>query len=349
MTLLLGLLTFLVILAALILVHELGHFSTAKLMGVRVDEFGVGFPPRVKGWRRGETLYSLNAIPLGGFVKMQGENGDATAPGSFGSKAPWKRLVILASGPAMNIALAMVIFFFTFLAGSPTRTTVVTMVEPGSPAARAGLMSGDRVLSLDTKDVTDAQQLHDATQAHLGVPVRLVVQRGGTSFETSLVPRRHPPRQQGAMGIQLGDTTVVSYTPSQALHMSVSQVGLMVSSLPTALTSATQQGGQGIQGPIGIAHDTTTVVHDTPQIGIGAIFQWAALLSVTLGIMNLLPIPALDGGRIAFVLLSWIRRRNLDPEVEGVIHMVGMAVLLLVILLVSYRDVIGWITGSGPS
>jgi regulator of sigma E protease len=346
LTLALGIFTFFVILAVLILVHELGHFTLAKLMGVRVQEFGLGFPPRIKGWSRGGTLYSINAIPIGGFVRMLGENGSAPEPDSFGAKKPWQRLVILVSGPGMNILLAIAIFFFAFAAGSPRGETVITRVQPGSPAAAAGLQAGDRIVALDGHPVQYLDNLQTALARHLGHTVTLTVRNGMKNDSISLVPRIHPPRGQGPMGVVMARSVTVSYSPVQALKLSGGQVIAMVTALPLLLANVSQSGGSGVTGPVGIARITTTVVKNEPSQGPGSLFAFVALLSANLGVLNLLPVPALDGGRIVFVLLSWIRRRSLDPEIEGLIHLVGMAVLLVLILVISYQDVMHWISGG---
>jgi regulator of sigma E protease len=346
LSLLLGIPAFFVILAILIFVHELGHFTVAKLAGVRVDEFGLGFPPRMKSWVRGETVYSLNAIPLGGFVKMQGENGENFEPGQFGSKAPWQRFCILAAGPCMNLLLAVFLLFVVFLTGTPQSLAVITTIAHNSPAQTAGLKVGDRVLTLDGRKVQYLADLKTASDRHAGRRVRLTVQRGSTRMAVYLVPRLHPPAGQGRIGVQMTKTATVRYAPGTSLSMAVGEVRGMVGTLPQVAQNIAQQGGNQVSGPIGIAHVTTQVVNQEPQNGIGSLFFFVALLSANLGILNLLPIPALDGGRIVFVLISWVRRRNLDPEVEGIIHMVGMAALLLLILVVSYQDVVRWVTGS---
>lgn len=344
---LLGLLTFFLVLATLILVHELGHFSVAKLMRVRVEEFGLGFPPRVKSWRHGGTLYSLNAIPVGGFVKMLGENGEDADPDSFGSKAPWQRLLILVAGPAMNLLLAVAVFFFVSLHGTPRGLTIITGVAPGSPAAQVGLQRGDRIVSVDGQAVHYYEDVAAAIGKHLGQRVELNVQRGNQIVPVTLVPRRHPPADQGAMGVMLQDTTIVSYGPNQAGRQAVSDVGAMATSLPMIVQAISQHGADSVQGPIGIARITTSVVQNAPhQGGVDSVLQLVAILSANLGVLNLLPIPALDGGRIVFVLISWLRRRNLDPELEGLIHMAGMAALLLLIVVISYHDVLRWVTGG---
>ncbi|MBV9281239.1 MAG: site-2 protease family protein [Chloroflexi bacterium] len=346
MTVLLGILTFFVVLAALILVHELGHFTLAKLLGVRVEEFGLGFPPRLKVWRRGGTLYSLNAIPIGGFVRMLGENGERPEPDSFGAKEPWKRFLILVAGPAMNLLLAVAIFFAVFLIGTPRYLTVVTAVAPGSPAAAAGLRPGDRVLQADADTVTYSDQLQQVIYQRVGHIVHLTVRRGDHTFRADVLARSRHPATQGPMGIELTRSTTIAYGPVKSAGLALDEVRLMVASIPTVVQAVSQHGGGQVAGPIGIAQVTTHVVQDEPQQGLASVFRFVPFLSANLAVLNLLPIPALDGGRIVFVLVSWVRRRNLDPEVESLIHMVGMAALLLLIALISYQDLVRWITGG---
>jgi regulator of sigma E protease len=350
LTVFFGILSFVVILAVLILVHELGHFSTAKLFGVRVDEFGLGFPPRLKTWRRGGTLYSLNAIPLGGFVRMLGENGDDVEPDSFGAKPQWQRLLILTAGPGMNLLLAIVIAFVAFTIGSPRGITVITQVSAGSPALAAGLRANDTILAVDGRHVRYLSDLQSIVQTdaakHPGQLVSIRVRRGSIVFTTMLVPRTHPPHNQGAMGITLGRTVNIAYSPGVALRRSIDQLGTIIATVPLLIGSLSQHNTANLSGPIGIAHETTQVVSAEPITGPGFLIQLMAVLSASLGVLNLLPFPALDGGRIVFVLISWIRRRNLDPEIEGVIHMVGMAALLVLIMVISYNDLIKWLSGQ---
>ncbi len=346
LTIFVGIVAFFIILAVLILVHELGHFALAKLMGVRVEEFGLGFPPRLRSWRRGGTLYSLNALPLGGFVKMTGENGEDDDPASFAAKAPWQRLLILLFGPVMNLMLAVGIFFFAFMGGSPRGLPVVTGVSAGSPAELAHIRPGDKIIDAAGIRVTYLSDLQQITSTHLGKPLTIELVRNHQFHTVVLVPRPRPPVNQGPIGVALTKVTTVTYSPATALRMSVQQVVDMVGSIPLLLQNVSQHGGGQVTGPIGIAHLTTQVVQQEPQQGPSSLFLFVALLSANLGVLNLLPIPALDGGRIVFVLLSWVRRRNLNPEIEGVIHMVGMAALLTLILVISYQDIVRWVTGG---
>lgn len=346
MFLFLGVLTFFVILAFLILAHEIGHFTFAKVFGVRVEEFGLGFPPRITGRRRNGTLYSINAIPLGGFVRMLGENGHEDEPDGFGAKPPWQRLIILLAGPSMNILVALLIFFVTFVVGVSDGLPIVTSVAPHSPAQAAGLHKGDEIVAVNGRKVSYRSDLEYDISQRLGHPVTLSVYRDRHIFVARVTPRERPPRGQGAVGIGLADDTIVNYSADRAATLAVQQVGTMVTMLPALVASVPTHGTGDMAGPIGIAHYTTQTVSTAPQVGPSPIFALVAFLSANLGVLNLLPIPALDGGRIVFVLISWIRRRNLDPEVEGLIHMVGMGMLLVLIAVISYQDLARWLGGS---
>jgi regulator of sigma E protease len=346
LTLLLGILTFFVVLAILVIAHEAGHFGFAKLFGVRVEEFGVGFPPRLRSWQRNGTIYSLNAIPLGGFVKMYGENGETSSPDSFGAKPPWQRLIILVAGPCMNLLLALILFFVTFAVAFPDGSTVITRVQPHSPALRSGLHTGDRIVAVDGKAVSYRSQLQEAIDAHLGQPVNLRVVRGGRDLTVRVVPRANPGPGEGPVGILLTQEVMRRYSVTTAAGKAVLAMRDFAVATFQMLISIPHAGASQVSGPIGIAHATTQTVSATPRDGITPLLLLVAVLSGSLGLLNLLPIPALDGGRVLFVVISWVRRRNVDPEVEGLVHLLGMTVLLLLIILISYQDIIHWVNGS---
>lgn len=342
---------FVLVLATLIMVHELGHFSMAKYFKVKVYEFGMGFPPRIASFTRNDTIYSLNALPLGGFVKMMGENGDdAGNPASFGAKPWWQRAIILVAGPTMNLALALFLFFITAAwLGSPVASNVVSSTSPNSPAQKAGLVAGDRIIAIDGRRTTELTTIHNVTdriiKKHPGQRISLTYVRDGRTRTAYLVPRVHPPPNQGAVGV----TMTVSehrYPVGVAARKSFEGVGSMVMAVPTLISSIGAHGTSSVSGPIGIARITGDSANAIPQLGIGQFLAFVALLSANLGVLNLLPIPALDGGRLVLVIVSGIRRKNLNPEVEGMIHLAGMAVLLLLIVLISYQDIARWASGS---
>ena len=338
---------FVIVLATLILVHEFGHFSMAKFFKVKVFEFGMGFPPRIASFKRNDTVYSLNALPLGGFVKMMGENGDDSGdPASFGSKPWWQRATILVAGPAMNIALALFLFFISAAwLGTPIGTNVVSSISKGSPAQAAGLVAGDRIVAIDGHPTTQLQTIHNVTDSHLGQRVSLTLVRNGKTRVVFVVPRRNPPAGQGAVGVAM-TSYEQRYPVGVAIRKSFEGVGSMIMAVPNLISSIGAHGTSNVSGPIGIARLTGDSANAIPQFGIGQFLAFVALLSANLGVLNLLPIPALDGGRLVLVVVSGIRRKNLNPEVEGMIHLAGMAVLLMLIVLISYQDILHWASGS---
>lgn len=344
---------FLGVIAVLILVHELGHLITAKASGVRVDEFGLGFPPRLLSIRRGGTRYSLNAIPLGGFVKMAGEE-DPKVPGSLASKSIGTRLLVLSAGSLMNALLPLLLFSAAFMIPHPLVTEAVGVKEvaPNSPAARAGIKSGDVIVSINEKPVRNIGDLQRYIHLNLGKEITILINRSDSTKEVQVIPRWKPPEGQGAIGIELdieaarlNRTTVSQHYPFwQAIPMGVSEfieifvlfkkviLSLFIGAMPLELA-----------GPVGIAQITGEVA----KAGISPLLQFAALLSINLAIINLLPLPALDGGRIVFVLLEWVRRgRRVSPKTEKLVHLIGFAMLMAVIMVITYNDIIRIISGE---
>ncbi len=350
MTILISIVSFLVIILVLILAHELGHFITAKASGVKVDEFGLGFPPRLFSVRRGETLYSLNAIPLGGFVKMAGEE-DPKVPGSLAGKSMGIRLLVLSAGSLMNFLLPLLLFSIAFMIphNLVMGQVMVEEVAPDSPAARVGIEPGDIILSVNEKPVSNNSDLHRYIQLNLGKEITLLVQhRDLTTESVQVVPRWKPPGGQGATGILIStsDATITSqhYPFWKAIPLGVSTcietfvlfkngiVSMIIGAAPVALA-----------GPVGIAQITVEVA----KAGISPLLEFAAFLSINLAIVNLFPLPALDGGRIAFVLLEGVRRgKRISPKVEGVVHLIGFAVLMAFILAVTYQDIMRIVNGE---
>ena len=334
----------------LVVVHELGHFATAKYFGVTVHEFGIGFPPRLFGIRKGETVYTVNLIPLGGFVKLAGEN-DPSEPRSLASKSPPVRAVVLSAGSFMNALLAVVLFTVLFMI--PRSVTVgdviIDEVNANSPAEGAGLMVGDRVLTADGREIESTNDLAARIIRNLGSDITMVVQRGTGTREVSLVPRHRPPKGQGAIGIALRmeNTSVVerSYPFWKAIPKSVSQIGDVLSFTWRSLTQwASGDAPFPGSGPIGIVSGTKEVVDVG---GVVALVPLAALLSISLAIFNILPIPALDGGRLLFVVIEWVRRgKRIPPEKEGLVHMIGFALLITLVLVISYNDVLRLVRGE---
>jgi len=350
MSVIITILIFLAVLAVLIIAHELGHFATAKAFGVRVDEFGLGFPPRLISVRRGETRYSLNAIPLGGFTKMAGEE-DPKVPRSLASKGVGTRLMVLSAGSIMNALLPILLFSIAFMVPHDVVTgeVLVEEVAPNSPAAVAGIEAGDIILSLNDKPVHNIGDLHRYTHLNLGKEVNLVVRHSdATVEELQVIPRWKPPEGQGAIGIaisMLNPTVVSQHEPFwKAIPLGVSECietfVLFKNEIIRIFIGATSL---QLAGPVGIAQLTGEVA----KAGISPLLQFTGFISINLAIINIFPLPALDGGRIVFVLLEWVRRgKRVSPKTEGLVHAIGFAMLMAAILVITYQDIIRIITGE---
>jgi len=343
---------FLGMLAVLIIAHELGHFITAKATGVKVEEFGLGFPPRIFGVKRGETVYSLNAIPLGGFVKMAGEE-DPTVPGSLASKKKRVRILILSAGSLMNLLLPILLFSIAFMVphNLVVGQVVVQEVALNSPAARAGIEGGDALLRINNEPVRNLADMHRYTLLNLGKEITLLVKHSDSTIEEiRLTPRWKPPPPQGAMGIVVSteNPTIVRQhqpfweaIPSGAIACVETFVLFKNEITRWFIGAAAPQ----VTGPVGIAQITGEIA----RAGISPLLEFAAFLSINLAIINLFPLPALDGGRIVFTLLEWVRRgKRITPKVEGLVHLIGFAMLIAVMLIVTYQDILRIISGGSP-
>ena len=340
------------ILIVLTLVHELGHFFMAKKLGIGVEELGLGFPPRLLSIKRSGTVYSVNALPLGGFVKLSGEI-DSTVPGGMASRKILARLGVLIAGSLMNAVFPILLFSIAYMI--PHRllveTLVVAEVIPGSPAARAGIQVGDQITQADWSTIHNLQELRYRIYVNLGRQIDFAVMHPDkTITHLQLTPRWRAPEDDTATGLVL-----VSVNPKkierryafwQALPLGLSEtidsfmafknafVSMFLKITPVVLT-----------GPVGL----TQIVGEMAKSGLYSILQFAAFLSVNLAIINMFPLPALDGGRIAFLVLEWVRRgRRISAKAEGLIHGLGFALLLAVVAIITYQDVLGILHGASP-
>jgi len=361
-------LPFLGMLMALIIIHELGHYFTAKMFGVKVLEAGIGFPPRAWGFTWRGTIYSINWLPLGGFVRLLGEE-DPEDPESLARQARWKRLVILASGGVLNLMLPILLFAIVFMLPreAPVGPVVIDVVEPNSPAAEAGLLAGDEIITIDGKEIDNTRDASRVIRLNQGGTLDFEVQRdffGGGSgvVETPVKARWSYPDGQGPTGIRIHNLVAGSAVcqgegrPDQCY---VTEKSGFFEAIPKGWTATWEtltlarnqvimifKGGSGpdLAGPVGIAQTTGEVVDES---GWETLLELAALLSINLGIINLLPLPMLDGGRIAFVLLEVARRgKRIAPEKEAIVHLVGLALILTFAAVVTYFDVARIISGG---
>jgi regulator of sigma E protease len=354
---------FLIILSALIIVHELGHFLVAKKFGIRVDEFGLGFPPKAKTlftWRG--TPFTLNWLPFGGFVKIFGENPESVetkTPDNFQSKNRGIQAAVLVAGVVGNFIFAWLLISLGFMSGLPAPAnlslpvenprTVITTVLPASPAALAGIKSGDAIITLSRGEVVlsplDESGVISPTEASEFISqslesITFEVERGGQISQKIVVPKEGIIANKPAVGISMDIVGIVKLPPHKALWY-----GLETTSKLTVLTGQAigtfifqALGGgadlSGITGPVGIVG----MVGDVRELGIAYLLTFTALISINLAIINLLPFPALDGGRLLFVALEALTRRSVPARIFNLVNIVGFALLILIMVLVTIQD-----------
>ncbi len=342
-TVLLTITSFLGVLILLVFVHEFGHFIAAKLAKIKVEEFGIGFPPRLLSFRRGETTYSLNAIPLGGFTKMAGEE-DAAIPDGLASKSIPVRILVLTAGSLMNIVLPIVLISASLMIphNMAIEEVYIQEVAPNSPAKAAGIEPGDRLISINNRPVNNRGDVVYLIQLHLGSEVRMLIQKSnGSQQEVYVVPRWKPPEGEGATGILLAakntTTKQEAYPFWKAIPGSFVHCWEILILFKNEIVGWIIRGtSPQLTGPIGIAGLTGQVA----KAGLSPLLEFTALISINLAIINLFPFPGLDGGRLIFVFLEWVRRgKKISPKKEGLIHLIGLAVLLALIVIVSYYDI----------
>jgi regulator of sigma E protease len=349
---LITILEFILFFGMTIFIHELGHFLAGKFFRVKIEEFGFGYPPRmVKLFTHKGIIYSLNWIPFGGFVRFSGEN-DPTEEGSLAAEKPYKRLIILSSGALLNILTGILIFSLVFTkTGIPDSQQVAILnVDPDSPAQQAGILPGDLILSVNGDTINGMQDLSDHIKANLGEEITISYQRDGQTYVTQLTPRLNPPEGRGAMGIVM-TTPIKEISYIQAVPYSfqaVYEYGKLMFQIPVMLirgqiapSDARIVGPKGIYDMFSQAREMDQEVTTTEQ-GVPAVntLGLLAVFSVAIGIANLLPIPAMDGGRILFLLPEVLFKRRIKPEYEGLIHLIGFALLIILMVYITFQDFI---------
>lgn len=359
---------FLLTLSVLIVLHEAGHFWLARLNGVRVNDFAIGFGPTLLKWTspRSGTNYRVNLVLLGGYCAMQGEDGknneaeqqrafraqsESRTSDNFQAKSPLARLAIIVAGPAANFVLAYLILFAgvaLFGSASPTFSTKVGPVMDGSPAAKAGLQVGDDLVAIDGVHYTDADALVKKIQKSAGVPLEITYERHGAAHTVRAVPAAKPDGKGHTIGqigferipvfkrVPLGETFALS---GDELRDGIEQ---QLSGLAQIVVHPTQRAGN-LTGVIGMGR----VAEATQDLGWAPYFYFAAMISIALGIFNLLPIPALDGGRASFIIAEMVRGRPIDAEREALVHFTGFAVLMALMAFTAYRDIANIVSGKG--
>jgi regulator of sigma E protease len=399
---------FFLILGLLVLVHEFGHFIVAKKNGIRVEEFGFGIPPRIFGIKKGETLYSLNALPFGGFVKLYGEEELIIHAKAFSHKKPWQKATVILAGVVGNLLLGWILISYLFTQGVPvpTNKVVVEQVQKNSPAEQAGIKEKDVVIKIKKQqtaapekkiivqkgenlwkiaekeyglglkafaiakankiknpniiyvgqkillaDVSFVQKeymvyssddLITLTKQFAGEQIILVIKRDNKSMELPVISRKNPPKNQGSLGIVITSFIerrypwyqapfyglIEAFSITKKIAVELSKMLLQVITFKTAKVDVT--------GPIGIARFTGQAI----KLGNNAVLELIALLSLNLAVLNILPFPALDGGRLIFVAYEWITKKRVNYKIEQYVNMFGMVVLLSLALLISVHDIL---------
>jgi len=351
----LSIITFLVVFTVIILVHELGHFLTARKAGIRVEEFGFGYPPRALAKKIGKTTLSLNWLPFGGFVKLLGEDlkegysrKNKNYKEAFWYKSRKQRAIVIISGVTANFLLAIVCFSIVYsLLGIPTETERVNVVGilSQSPAETVGLKENDVVLEVDGQKLDSLNHFIALVDEKKGEEIGLLIGRGNENLTFAIEPRETPPEGEGPLGVIVSNVEIKKYPLWQmpfrgtveGFKAAITLVGLVASGLGRILSNLFIRGQvpTGVAGPVGIMHMTGIVAHS----GIMAVLQFVGLISVNLAIINILPFPALDGGRLLFIVYEAITKRRPKPSFEAWTNAAGMAFLIIFLLLVTINDI----------
>lgn len=346
-----SILIFLIILAVLVFSHELGHFLVAKKSGIRVDEFGFGFPPRLFKFTKGETLYSINLIPFGGFVKIHGEEGENKEDvRSFSSKSISIRAGVIIAGVFFNLILAWLLYSSGYVVGAPAsidsnlygaeiknEKIMIIDVAKNSPAEAVGLAVGDSILGF-----SKIEEVQEFLNSNKGEEVVLSYKHGNMDYNVKITPRENPPEGEGAVGIAMDEIGIVKlpihWAIWEGLKTTLRNTIFIAVSIINFIYDAFKgvAGFDNIAGPVGIVKITGVAA----GLGLSSLFSFIAFLSINLAVINILPFPALDGGRLLFLLIEKIKGSPVSQKINGVIHGVGLAILLILMLAVTYHDIL---------
>ncbi len=346
---------FLAILSLVVVIHELGHLLAAKFFGVLVEEFGLGLPPRaMRFFKKGETEYTLNWLPLGGFVRLYGENGEISAEvpdkRAFWAKPVWQRAIIVLAGVIMNFLLGTVLFgaVYTYLGiPTPTDKVIISGMEQGSPADQAGFSLGDQLVLVslddDSQAITSSESAVDWLYGHQGEAVIVTVSRAGQERELTVKLREDPDHQKGVLGVVLDDTQLIHYPlwqmPFRGIWFGFKEAEAWGKEILTSMGQLLSslligQVPEGLAGPVGIYNISKAAAKE----GWLVTFKFVGVLSVNLAILNVLPIPALDGGRLVFLAIEAVTRRRVARALENWVNSIGMIILLAFMAFITIND-----------
>jgi len=348
----------------LLVIHEFGHFVVAKKFGLKIEEFGIGYPPRLFGKKIGETLYSFNLLPFGAFVKIPGEGGEKSNLEDFqqfSGRPIWQRSLIILGGVVSFWIIAAILLSIVFGIGVPTAVSddesgfltnpkiQILAVASESPAEKAGIRAGDTIRKFQIPnsefqtEITKVSEVQELTEKYKGKEVILTIERGKEIFDVSLTPRLSPPEGEGAMGVTLVRTALITYpwykSPIKGIEATINLTGAVIQGWGEILGSLIRGEGlpKGAQlmGPVGV----TVLIGQVAQIGINYFLQFIAIIAIYLAILNILPIPALDGGKLLFLGIEKIKGRPLNPKIEQNITTVFFVLLIILMVVITIKDI----------
>lgn len=342
-------------LISLIIIHELGHFLLAKRFGVKVEEFGIGYPPRLFGKKIGETIYSINLLPFGAFVKIYGQEKRIEDPRSFTTKPFWQKVLIIVAGVISFWIVAAILLSIVMGIGVPTiiqdeenqglvdPKIQITAIASNSPAEKAGLKPGDTIIGISGTDINKVKEVQGFTQAHKGEEIILTIRRGKEVFDVSLVPRVSPPENEGAMGVALARTALKSYPWYQAPIKGIVATGnltlMIIKVWGTTIMNLFQgkgvPAGVEVKGIVGIFG----LFIQVGAMGVSYFLQFIAMISISLALINILPIPALDGGWLLFLVIEKLKGRPLNQKIVQNISLVFFFLLIALMIWVTIKDI----------
>ena len=331
MTIILALLLF----GVIVLIHELGHFLFAKKNGITVHEFAIGMGPKLFGKEKNGTLYSIRLLPIGGYVAMEGEDEESNKPGSFGTKSILQRASVIFAGPFFNLILAIIFLIPVFIyIGSPT--TTLDQITDNSPAYEAGLNSGDTIKSIDGKEITSWSEFTNEIAQSDGKELSFVVERNNEMLTLNVTPQKSEDGSYKVGVTCIRDKNVINAI-KDAFTTTWQMIVQMLTFLKQMITGTVPGGfSNSVAGPVGVI----SIVSDAAKMGIMNLLYLGSIISLNLGIINLVPFPALDGGRLLLLFIEWMRGgKKIDQEKEAMINMIGFCALMAFMVFITYNDV----------
>jgi len=315
----------------LVFFHEFGHFLMAKWSDIYVKEFSLGMGPSIVKVKIGETEYSVRLLPLGGFVRMEGEDAKSSDPRAFINKSVWRRFGVIFAGPFMNFVLALVLItIISFFSG--IATTRITVID-NEPAQKAGMKNGDIIYAIDDKKVSSWDEVVSSISKKPGQIIKVTVKRQNDLLTYNIKTDIEPETKRGVIGIK---SEIIRYSPIESIKSGFERtlwISRMI--LNGLIHIISGKAPADVVGPIGIVY----MVGEAAQVGFYNLLYLAAIISVNLGLFNLLPIPALDGSRLFFLLIEFLRGKPIDPEKEGFIHFLGFALMMIMMIVIAYKDI----------